>query len=365
MNVKKNIAIILVISLVLLSFTGCARAAGGGKAAQQSAAEASGKGRVVVYNWGDYIDEDVIEMFEEETGIEVVYDMFETNEEMYPKVETGAVAYDVICPSDYIIEKMLQNNLLQEINFDNIPNIKNIGDVYMEKSQAFDPDNKYSVPYCFGTVGIMYNTKMVDEEIDSWDVLWDEKYADNILMQKSVRDAFAVALRYQGDSLNSVVDAELTAARDLLIEQKPLVQGYFIDQVKDKMIGEEAAIGVIYSGEYLTCKEENPALEYVVPKEGSNFWLDSWVIPANAENKENAEAWINFLCREDIALMNFEYITYATPNVAAQALIDEEILNDPSVFPDEETIRNCEVFHYLGEEAEALYNEYWTEVLSQ
>ena len=246
-----------------------------------------------------------------------------------------------------------------------MPNIKNIGDIYMEKSKAFDPENKYSVPYCFGTVGIMYNTTMVEEEIDSWGVLWDEKYADEILMQKSVRDAFAVALCYQGNSLNTVEDLELKAARDLLVEQKPLVQAYVIDQVKDKMIGDEAAIGVIYSGEYLTCKEENPNLEYVVPKEGSNFWIDSWVIPANAENKENAEAWINFLCREDIALMNFEYITYATPNTAAQALIDEEIRNDPAVFPDEETINNCEVFHYLGENVEARYNAYWTEVLSE
>ena len=183
-------------------------------------------------------------------------------------------------------------------------------------------------------------------------------------MQKSVRDAFAVALKLQGHSLNTDVDAELQSARDLLIEQKPLVQAYVIDQVRDKMIGGEAALGVIYSGEYLFCKEENPDLEYVVPKEGSNFWLDGWVIPANAENKENAEAWINFMCREDIALRNFEYITYSTPNEAAQKLIDPEILNDPAVFPDDETIRNCEVFHYLGADTEALYNQYWSEVLS-
>lgn len=362
---KKRIAMFAAVCLCVSLLSGCARAAAGGNTQKETAQENGSKGQVVVYNWGDYIDDEVIEMFEEETGIEVVYDMFETNEEMYPKVETGAVAYDVICPSDYMIEKMIENNLLQEINWDNVPNIKNIGDIYMEKSKAFDPENKYSVPYCFGTVGIMYNTTMVEEEIDSWGVLWDEKYADEILMQKSVRDAFAVALCYQGNSLNTVEDLELKAARDLLVEQKPLVQAYVIDQVKDKMIGDEAAIGVIYSGEYLTCKEENPNLEYVVPKEGSNFWIDSWVIPANAENKENAEAWINFLCREDIALMNFEYITYATPNTAAQALIDEEIRNDPAVFPDEETINNCEVFHYLGENVEARYNAYWTEVLSE
>ena len=364
---KKRVCMILAGCLAMTMLGGCAGAvANGGNTSAESKDNSgkSGKGQVVVYNWGEYIDEDVIDMFEEETGIEVVYDMFETNEEMYPKIETGAVKYDVVCPYDYIIEKMIQNNLIQKINWDNVPNIKNMGDIYMEMAKEFDPENEYAVPYNFGTVGIMYNTTMVDEPVDSWSILWDEKYKDSILMQKSVRDAFAVALKLQGHSLNTDVDAELQSARDLLIEQKPLVQAYVIDQVRDKMIGGEAALGVIYSGEYLFCKEENPDLEYVVPKEGSNFWLDGWVIPANAENKENAEAWINFMCREDIALRNFEYITYSTPNEAAQKLIDPEILNDPAVFPDDETIRNCEVFHYLGADTEALYNQYWSEVLS-
>ena len=270
--------------------------------------------QVIVYNWGEYIDPDVIPMFEEETGISVIYEEFETNEIMYPKIKSGAIAYDVVCPSDYMIERMVREDLLAEINWDNVPNIKNIDPTYMDQSKSFDPDNAYSVPYCFGTVGILYNKTMVDEPIDSWDVLWDPKYTDNILMQDSVRDAFAVALKRKGYSLNSTDVNELEEATADLIKQKPLVQAYVIDQVRDKMIGNEAAIGVIYSGEAIYTQWENENLEYVIPKEGSNVWIDSWVIPKNAQNKENGEKFINFLCRPDIALMNFEYITYSTPN---------------------------------------------------
>lgn len=322
-------------------------------------------GEVVVYNWGEYIDPEVLTMFEEETGIKVVYDEFETNEIMYPKVEAGASAYDVICPSDYMIEKMIQNDLLAEINFDNIPNVKNIGDSYFEQSKGFDPENKYSVPYCWGTVGILYNKTMVSEPITSWDVLWDEQYKDNILMQDSVRDAFMVALKKLGYSINSTDEKELNEAKDLLIQQKPLVQAYVIDQVRDKMIGGEAAIGVIYSGEAIYTQRENPDLEYVIPEEGTNIWIDSWVIPKNAPNKENAEKFINFLCREDIALMNFDYITYSTPNTAARELIeDEDIKNSTIAFPDLTQYDNLETFSYLGEEADELYNDLWKEVKS-
>lgn len=323
-------------------------------------------GEVIVYNWGEYIDPQTLDMFEEETGIRVVYDEFETNEIMYPKVEAGATAYDVICPSDYMIQKMIDNDLLAEINFDNIPNLKNIGQQYLEQSREFDPENKYSVPYCFGTVGILYNKTMVDEPVDSWSVLWDEKYADNILMQDSVRDAFMVALKLNGASMNTLDEEELIAARDVLIAQKPLVQAYVIDQVRDKMIGGEAALGVIYSGEAIYTQRENPDLEYVVPREGTNVWIDSWVIAKNAPNKENAEKFIDFMCREDIALMNFEYITYSTPNVAAQALIEEEdIRNSQIAFPDLSQYENLETFQYLGTDGDARYNELWKEVKSE
>lgn len=322
--------------------------------------------QVVVYNWGEYIDPEVIDMFEKETGITVVYEEFETNESMYPKVQAGAVSYDVVCPSDYMIQRMIENDLLAEINWDNIPNIQYIGEEYMEMSQAFDSENKYSVPYCWGTVGILYNKTMVDEPIDSWSILWDEKYADQILMQNSVRDAFGIALKYSGYSLNSTDLDELEAAKALLIEQKPLVQAYVIDQVRDKMISGEAAIGVIYSGEAIYTQSENPDLEYVIPKEGSNVWIDSWVIPKNAKNKENAEAFINFLCRPDIAKMNFDYITYSTPNIGARELIeDEAIKNSKIAFPDMSELTNCETYQYLGTKFDEIYNELWREIKSK
>lgn len=321
--------------------------------------------KLVVYNWGEYIDPEVLTMFEEETGIDIVYEEFETNEILYPKISSGAIAYDVICPSDYMIQRMIENDLLSEINFDNIPNLKNIGKQYLERSRQFDPENKYSVPYCWGTVGILYNKMMVDEPVDSWSILWDPKYKDNILMQDSVRDAFGVTLKYLGYSLNSIDLDELTEAKNLLIEQKPLVQAYVIDQVRDKMIGNEAALGVIYSGEAIYTQKENPNLEYVIPKEGSNIWIDSWVIPKNTEHKENAEKFINFLCRPDIALMNFEYITYSTPNEAARELIeDESIRNSEIAFPDLSKYDNLETFQYLGTEADQVYGDLWNKVKS-
>lgn len=335
----------------------------------------SSSNELYVYNWGEYIDESVIAQFEEETGIHVTYDLFETNEEMYPVIEAGAVRYDVVCPSDYMIQKMAENGLLAEINFDNIPNLQYIDPRYLEKSRSFDPDNLYSVPYCWGTVGIIYNTRRIQELGVSaptcWADLWDERYQGEILMQDSVRDAFMVALKQLGYSMNSTDLPELEEARDLLIRQKPLVQAYVVDQVRDKMLSGEAAVGVIYSGELLYLQEEaeklnlDYELNYVIPEEGTNIWIDSWVIPANAANKENAEKWINFLCRPDIALKNFEYITYATPNRGAFELLDEETRNNKAVFPDTDRLENCEVYQYLGTEADDLYSSLWKEVKSR
>ena len=332
----------------------------------------SSSNELYVYNWGEYIDESVIQQFEDETGIHVTYDLFETNEEMYPVIEAGAVRYDAVCPSDYMIQKMAENNLLAEINFDNIPNLSEIDPVYMERSKSFDPENKYSVPYTWGTVGILYNTKLVNElgipAPTKWSDLWDERYKGEILMHDSVRDAFMVALKDLGYSMNTENPKELAEARDLLIKQKPLVQAYVIDQVRDKMIGGEAAISVIYSGEMLYIQEETAdadfTLEYVVPEEGTNIWIDSWVIPANARNKENAEKWINFLCRPDIALKNFEYITYSTPNKGAYDMLGDDMKNNNALFPDISGMENSEVFKYLGDETDSIYNEMWKVVKS-
>ncbi|MCH5272038.1 MAG: ABC transporter substrate-binding protein [Lachnospiraceae bacterium] len=320
-------------------------------------------GEVVVFNWGEYIDEAVIKMFEEEYDIEVVYDEFTENEDMYPIINIGEVNYDVVCPSDYMISRMIQENLLAELNYDNIPNIKNIDPEYLKSAEDFDPGNKYAVPYCWGTVGILYNKTMVDGEITSWSSIFDEKYSQNILMIDSVRDGMGIALKYLGYSMNTAEKSQLEEAKQLLIKQRPLVQGYFVDEVRNKMIGEEAALGVIYSGEAIYTQRENANLVYVVPEEGSNVWIDGWVIPKNAKNKENAEKWINFMCREDIALMNFEEITYSTPNKAARELIeDEAIRNSTIAFPPEETLNRCEAFRYLGTAVEELYMEMWNEM---
>ncbi|MBR1757979.1 MAG: ABC transporter substrate-binding protein [Lachnospiraceae bacterium] len=352
-KVRRVLAVLLILALAATCFSACGK-------------KSSGDDQVVyVYNWGEYIDPDALDMFEEETGIRVIYDEYETNEIMFPKVQAGAVAYDVICPSDYMIAKMIEEDLLQPINFDNIPNVENIGSIYKEMSEEFDPGNKFSVPYCWGTVGILYNKTMVDGEITSWSAIFDEKYADNILMIDSVRDAMGVALKYLGYSLNSTHEGELEEAKNLLIEQYPLVQAYVVDQVRDKMINNEAALGVIYSGEAIYTARENEDLVYVVPDEGSNVWIDSWVIPKNAPNVENAEKFIDFMCRPEIALLNFDYITYSTPNVAAQELIeDEDIRTSKTAFPDDEILHRCEAFVYLGEEMDEIYNAKWEEVKS-
>ena len=372
---KKRVFAISMASLTAASalLSGCGASENTGASGTDSAASGSADGgELYVYNWGEYIDEDVISQFEEETGITVVYDLFETNEEMYPVIEAGAVNYDVVCPSDYMIQKMRENDLLAELNFDNIPNIDQIDPAYMEMSQAFDPENKYSVPYCWGTVGILYNTKLLDElgvpAPTKWADLWDERLSGEILMQDSVRDAFMVALKKDGYSMNSESKDELEQAKQELIDQKPLVQAYVIDQVRDKMIGGEAAVGVIYSGEMLYIQDEAVSLgldydlEYVIPEEGTNLWLDSWVIPKNAKNKENAEKWIDFMCRPEIAKANFEYITYPTPNKGAFELLDEDMQNNKAVFPDIDSLKDSEVYQYLGDDTDAIYNELWKEV---
>ncbi len=316
-----------------------------------------------VYNWGEYIDEDLIAEFEKEYGIDVIYDTFATNEEMYPRIEADSSLYDVICPSEYMVEKMMKNGLLQEIDHTKLSNWKNIGESYLKiLSDYIDPDNKYLVPYCWGTVGILYNTKLVDEEVDSWGILWDEKYAGSILMQDSVRDAFMVAQKYLGYSLNDTDQTHLEECAELLRQQYPLVKSYVIDEVRDKMIAGNTALGVIYSGEYLYCLEMNEDLAYALPKEGSNVWYDGWVITKNSKNVEEAYLWIDFLLRAENAAKNFDYITYPTPNVAAREFIDEEILNDQAVFPEDEQLKNCEMYIYLGQEAENRYYELWKTV---
>jgi len=356
---KRMLALLLLCTLILTgtaTLTGCS----------------SGNGeKIYVYNWGEYIDPDVVDLFEKETGIKVVLKYFEQNEDMYPVIKNGSVKYDVVCPSDYMIQKMIEEDLLAEINYENVPNISNIDPTYLKSAAEFDPGNKYSVPYCWGTVGLLYNKTMIKEPIDSWAALFDKDFIEkngyngDILMINSVRDAFAIALSYLGYSINTTDEAQLEEAKALLQSQKPLVDAYVVDQVRDKMIGGDNPIGVIYSGEAIFTQRENPDLEYVVPKEGSNVWIDGWVIPKNAPNKEYAEKWINFMCEPEIALKNFEYITYSTPNKAARELIqDEDIKNSAVAFPSADVLERCSTYHYLGEDMDTLYIQKWNEVKS-
>lgn len=364
--------ILRLISLVLLiGLLGGLLLAGCGSASEESeSGEASEpvkpgeNGIVKVYNWGEYIDEETIEMFEEETGIKVIYDLFETNEEMYPVIAAGGVSYDVLCPSDYMIEKLMDNGLLAEVNWDNIPNAKYLEENIMALTAQFDPGNKYAVPYTYGTLGILYNTKLIHEGdvIDSWEDMWNTDYDKDVIMYNSVRDLFVAPLRRLGKSINTTDEAQLREALQLLIEQKSMVQGYYMDQIKELMINDGAAMAMVYSGEVLQLQEGNENLEYVVPSEGSNFFVDAWVIPANAENKENAEAWIDFMNRPDIAFKNFEYVTYSIPHSAAKEYIDEETLANPAVFPNPDSLTNCEVFDYLGDEGDELFNRLWLEL---
>jgi spermidine/putrescine-binding protein len=262
-----------------------------------------------------------------------------------------------------MLDKMIQEQEVRPIDFDSMEYVENIGESYWKLSQNFDPDNRYSIPYFWGTVGILYNTSMVDFVPDSWDDLWREDLKDRIIMQDSVRDSFIPALIRLGDSLNTTDRKQLRQAQKLLLQQKQLVQSYLVDEVRDDMANEQAAMAVIYSGEASLAREYNKNLEYVVPAEGSNVWMDSWVIPKEGENYEGALKFLDFLCREDVSMQNFEYVYYSTPNEAVLRDIDEEEKQeDPAIFPDVSVLERCEMFRYLGTDLEEFYNYMWKEL---
>ena len=272
-------------------------------------------GEVNVYNWGEYIDDAVIDDFERETGIKVNYTTFTSNETMYSVLKTGGSSYDVIFPSDYMVSRLISEGMLEKIDFSNIPNYELVGDGF--KNLDCDPNNEYAVPYMWGTVGLIYNTAMVDEEITSWSALFDSKYAGDILMFDNSRDAMGIALKYLGYSQNTTDEKELQEAYTLLREQKEIVQCYVMDQIFDKLEGGEAAIGPYYAGYYLSMKENNPDLAFVVPEEGSNMYTDFMCIPKGARNKTNAEIFINYMCSVDVSVANMDVTGYTTPIPAA------------------------------------------------
>ena len=296
------------IMVTALTLTAC----GGSSSGSES------KDRVVnVCSWGEYIDEDLIYQFEEETGIKVNYQTAESNEVLYSLLKTGAGDYDVIVPSDYMIGRLIAEDMLAELNYDNIPNYALIDDRY--KGLSYDPDNKYTVPYTWGTLGIIYNSAMVDEEITSWDAMFDEKYAGQVLMIRNSRDALAAALLDLGYDINTTDEAQIREAYDLLSTAKNngIYQAFVMDEIYTKMEGGNAAIAMYYAGDYLTMLENNEDLRYVVPEEGSNWFVDAMCVLKNAQHKEEAEAWINFIAGTDASLANMDYIWYASPNAEA------------------------------------------------
>lgn len=315
-----------------------------------------------VYNWGDYMDLDTVKKFTEKTGIEVVYEDFITNEDMYVKIKNGSENYDVVIPSDYMIKKMIDEDMLQKVDMTKIPNYKNIGESY--KNLEYDPKNEYSIPYFWGTVGILYNKTMVKEPVDSWSILFDEKYAGKVFMLDSQRDTLMVALKYLGYSMNSVNPKEIEEARDLLIKQKPNVLAYGVDNIKNDMVNNAAALMPTYNGEAIALGEQNENLGYALPKEGTNLWFDAMVIPKNAEHSEAAHEFINFMLEPEVGAKNTEFVGYSTPNTEAYKLLDKELQENEEAYPDVSKIKNWEVFIDLGKNIE-LYNDAWTQIKAQ
>lgn len=320
-----------------------------------------------VYNWGQYISDgtdgyiDVNAAFTEATGIEVNYMTFDTNEGLYTKLKTGGSAYDVIIPSDYMAARLIDEGLVQKLDYSNIPNASYVDESY--RNLAFDPNNEYSVPYTWGTVGVIYNTKYVDEkDVGGWDLLWNSKYAGKILMFDNNRDAFAIAEASLGYSLNTTDESELRACADLLASQKPVVQQYVMDQIYDKMIGEEAWIAPYYAGDYLWMLDENEDLAFYFPEEGFNFFVDCLMIPTSSEHKAEAEAYINFLLDPAVCGENLDYLGYSAPETAAKAYMDPEMVENEIAYPDPEILARSEAFLYLPQETNQLMDSLWLEV---
>ncbi len=321
-----------------------------------------------VYNWGEYISDgsddlmDVNAQFEKETGIKVNYKTYESNESMYTLLESGAAEYDVVIPSDYMIGKMINEGMLAKLNFDNIPNYRYIDDAY--KGLEYDPTNEYSVPYTWGTVGIFYNKKYVNQAdlAQGWDILWNEKYKGKIYMFDNARDSFAIALKKLGYSMNTTDPAQWQEAYDVLAQQKPLVQGYFMVQVFQKMTNEEGWLAPYYSGDganMITGEDGNKNIGYFVPHQGTNLFVDAMCVLKTSKNKEAAEQYINFMCRTDVATANAEYICYSTPHTEVLDRLSEEVVSDPMFYPDAATLKNTESFITLPEQTIKLQKNYW------
>ena len=342
---KKKLALILTMLLLVASISACS--------SKKDEAQV-----LNIYNWGEYIDEDLLTKFEEETGIKVNYDMFVANEDMYVKLKNSDINYDLVIPSDYMIQRMIKEDMVQKLDFNNIPNYKNIDEDF--KNKAFDPTNEYSVPYFWGTLGMVYDSEKTGGPVDSWDALWDEKYKGEVIMMDSSRDSIGVALVKLGYSLNSKDPKELEEAKQLLIKQRPLVSAYLMDETKDIMKNGEATFAVMYSGDAVDVVNESPNMKYVVPKEGSNVFIDAMVVLKNAQHKENAEKFINFMLDPENAAQNAK-IGYSSPISAAVEKLPSELKDNKAGYPDKASLKNLETFEDPGDAVE-IYDQIWQDV---
>ncbi|UQK60493.1 ABC transporter substrate-binding protein [Ezakiella coagulans] len=317
--------------------------------------------KLYVYNWGDYMDMDVVKEFEEEYNVKVIYQEFATNEDLYVKIKNSSEPMDVIFPSEYMLERMSNEGLLNELDFSKLDNFK-----YVDKDltgMSYDKENKYSVPFFWGTVGIIYNSEKYPEGLQKWADLWNEKYKKDMVLYYSQRDILMVALKKLGYSMNTSDEAQLEDAKNELIDQKPLVYAYLGDEIKDILIAEDANVGVVYSGDAGIVIEENPKYKYVLPKEGTNLWFDVAAIPKNARNVNRAHDFINFLLRPEIAARNAEYLQYATVESEAKKYLPESLVNNEALYPDRTNMTNFEIFEDPSQKLK-LYDRIWTEFQS-
>lgn len=321
---------------------------------------------VNVYNWGEYISDgsedsmDVIYEFERLTGAKVNYTNFESNENMYSKLIGGGVSYDVIVPSDYMIERLVDEDMLLELDYNNIPNIKYIKDDYL--NLFYDPDQLYTVPFNICTTVLIYNTTLVDEEPDSWSVLWDEQYKDKVLMFNNSRDAFAIAQAMLGQDFNTTNEQDWVDAAQMLAKQKDATNPvYVMDEVFNLMESGEYALATYYAGDYLLMVENNEDLDYCFPKEGSNIFYDAFCVPVCAQNKKGAEAFINFMHEPEVAFENTEFIYYRSPNYTVEEDEESSLYGEEVIYSD---VENTQVFRNLPQNIIELENNLWTQIKS-
>ncbi|MBD7983374.1 ABC transporter substrate-binding protein [Sporosarcina sp. Sa2YVA2] len=348
-SITQSVILILLISGVLLLFN-----------RELNEGSKTGKDTITVYNWGQYIDPDLLKQFEEETGIKVIYETFDSNEAMMGKIEQGGTSYDVTIPSEYMVEMMKEKDLLIPIDYSKVPNSKNIDPYFMDL--PFDPKNKYSIPYFWGTVGIAFNPTLLEgQTFESWDNLWDPSLKQRVILVDSARETVGMGLNSLGYSLNSTDTKELRKATDKLKALRTNVKAVIGDEVTQLMINNEAAISLTWSGQAADMMFENEDIDYIVPEEGSNLWFDNIVIPKTVDNIDGAHAFINFMLDPEVAAQNADYVGYSTPNLSALDLMDPEVVADERFYPDENTRSHLEVYKNLGLELLGVYNELFLE----